>query len=785
MQRVFILLLIVFAPVIIKAQKNTLSGIVYDTQTGETLIGATIQIAGTINKGTSTDLNGFFSFPGIEQKTVEAIVSFIGYNTKTVKVEFDNNRKAFIQIKLKPLSVELGQVNIVELSTNQIGDREIETSQHRLSPKAIKSIPTARNDVFKAMRFLPGVEATEPLSPLVSVRGSDPGENLIMLDGVIIYNPYHFISSSGIFNMQTVKNIDMLVGGFGAEYGGRNSSVIHISTKDGNGQGVHGEVKPSTVESKFFVEFPVNEKTTMMVGGRFNYDIMGNFLMGSNNYFFDANVSVTHRFNAKNRIDIKYFGSKDYTNMSINNFYKMMANSMQNFGDTLIYKSFLDMDFTWKNQWANNIATVIWKSALSPKLYFRAQAYASLHKADNYSTFVMKIEDMGFNTSTQFESKVNDYTVKLSLNYTPFFGNEIKTGIEYSSYLFANSSAINGVKGSSAKVEPYLMSAFAEYKIKLGPLILRPGIRASRFNNNQINIEPRANMVLAIGNNLKLKAAYGKYYQNIISMNTQELEFNQFLDYYYPLNNLKPSLSYHYIVGAQANVFKTIELSADIYYKDIARTYIFDLLQSSYDAFALSDKVFEGKGKTVGVEIMAKGQLQKFSGWASYTLSKSTRSFPNIMDGAWYLYDYDHTHSIKGVVNFQATDRISYSADFVFQSGVPRSVENTLQMYYMYEPLTGQMIYSPQYTIDQKNSSRMPWQMQINLGFEKKIVHGFGKDIADFFKADESYLVASIRNLLFLRRNVTYYYPIIGFDGYLPIGLDYLPSVNVGYIIKF
>jgi hypothetical protein len=185
------------------------------------------------------------------------------------------------------------------------------------------------------------------------------------------------------------------------------------------------------------------------------------------------------------------------------------------------------------------------------------------------------------------------------------------------------------------------------------------------------------------------------------------------------------------------------------------------------------------------MEVLWKGTFKRISGWASYALAHSTRSFPNIMNGVTFPFDYDHLHTFKGVLNFQASKRISYSADFLFQSGMPRSIENTFQMYYSYDPVTGQMNYSPQYTIDQKNSSRMPWTMSINLGIKKQIVKGFGNDIADFFKADESYLLVNIRNILFLRRNVSYYFPMQGDKDLLPLGFGYLPSVSASYTIKF
>ena len=192
MRRVFISITLIVICTQLWAQKNTISGIVYDAQTGETLIGASVMVQGSTRTGAATDINGFFSIPGIEEANGNVIVSYVGYSVEELKFDFNKEKDSFIEVKLKPLLFEIDQVNIIELSNDLGIDREIETSQHRLSPKTIRSIPTARNDVFRAIKFLPGVDATEPLSPLISVRGSDPAENLIMLDGVTIYNPYHF-----------------------------------------------------------------------------------------------------------------------------------------------------------------------------------------------------------------------------------------------------------------------------------------------------------------------------------------------------------------------------------------------------------------------------------------------------------------------------------------------------------------------------------------------------------------------------------------------------------------
>lgn len=761
------------------AQRITCSGIVTDAETGETLVNATVVLLADEFVGTTTDVNGFFSLPGIRTAYFKVEVQFIGYESKLVAVQTESNKSAFIEVELEPSNIEIGQIDVLGTDRDKLGDREVDISMHTLSPKLIKSIPTARNDVFKALRYLPGIEATEPLSPLVSVRGSDPGANMIMLDGVTIYNPYHFMSSSGIFNMQTVKKVDLLVGGFGAEYGGRNASVINISTKDGNQSGMHGEVRPSTSESKLFLEFPISDKTTMMLAGRLNYDLIGNFLLSSNNYFYDANLSMTHRFNAKNRLTVKYFSSYDKTNLDFNTMYRYMGASMG------MEEYFRDMSLKWVNNWQNNIATVIYKSVLAPKVFLRAQASASLHQANNFSEMNLNVENVVFDTQTQFKSKVNDLGAKMSLNYKPFIWNELKLGAEYNAYYFANSSALNKLDNGSAEKSPILLAAFLEDKVALGPLTVRPGLRVTQFAGNDIRLEPRFNAALKLGRAFKLKGAYGVYNQYIVSMNTQEFELNQFLDYYYPLDQSAPSQSIHYIVGAEQQLNNKHTLSVDLYYKDIARTYTFDLLQDEADLFALSDKIVEGSGESYGLEMMWKGDFGRLSGWGSYTLSKSTRSFPHIMNGESYAYDYDRRHSFKAVLNYQASKRISYSASFIAQSGIPKSIETSLQMYYMYEPLTGDMIYSPQYTVDKKNASRMPWLFYLDFGLEKKVVSGFGKDLANFFGADESYLVVNVYNALFFRRNVLYYLTMAGFDRYLPMGDNYLPTVSAGYTIKF
>ncbi|HNW49887.1 MAG TPA: carboxypeptidase-like regulatory domain-containing protein [Prolixibacteraceae bacterium] len=429
MKRLIVILLF-FCSGVVMAEKKNLSGIISDEKTGETLIGATVCVFDNQTKGTVTNANGFFTLPDMEQDSICLKFSFIGYETLVRCYDLKNKRDHFLEVRLLPSKVELEQVTVVAPEVDRIGDRDVEISEHRLSPNEIKLIPSARKDVFRSMRFMPGIQPTEPLSPLVSVRGGDPGENLIMLDGVTMYNPYHFLSSSGIFNMQTVKNVDVLAGGFGAEFGGRNSSVINILTKDGSRDGLHGEITPTTSETSVFLEFPVGKKSTMMVAGRAHYDLMGNFILYSRNFFFDVNLSFTTRLNQTNWLTCKIFGSQDKTNLDFASVYKYIGNSVN------MEEYFNDMSLRWIHHWKSNIATVIWKSALSSKLFLKAQTFVSMHDGSNYSEMSMRINNMVFNTSSNFISSVRDLSAIVNFEYKPFSWGELKAGMTHKIYFF-------------------------------------------------------------------------------------------------------------------------------------------------------------------------------------------------------------------------------------------------------------------------------------------------------------------------------------------------------------
>ncbi len=791
------------------AQHYAVSGYVVDATTRETLIGASIYEP-TTGRGVVSDRYGFFQFAGLTNGKHILTISFIGYEEMSLEITIDEKSITLPDIALKPQPLEVDEVSVVAATPDRAADRQVETSMIEISAKTIQSIPAAGNDVFSAIKFLPGIDRTEPFSPLFTVRGGEPGENAVLLDGVMIYNPYHSSISSGIFNTQTIKSVNMLVGGFGAEYGGRNSSVMYISTKDGNSTELHGEVEPSTFHSKAFFEFPVGEKGSATLAGRYFFDLFSYFIFQSESYFYDLNLSYTYRLNAKNRLTFKYFQSQDRGDIDMNTFYKYLDNTI----GWDIYENF---KFNLTSRWTNRAATFIHKWVLSPRIYIRSQAYYSLHRSNNYSGMDFKIPtavqydtavlydnitglpvdtipahndtiNLWLNTNSNFDNQILDLCAKTQLNYKLSRFSTFTAGIEFNQYSFINSAEINDIDQGRINREPMQWSAYAEDKFEAGPVILRPGVRFTKYENRPWNYEPRFNLVVSLPADFKLRAAWGIYYQYVISMNTNEVEMNQAVDYYFPLTSYEPSKSIHYIAGIDKELNPLTVLSLDIYYKDISRVYTFDINQTDVEVITLSDKLQQGSGDAYGAELMLRGAFNNLSGWCSYGLSWANRQYPFLNNGESYPYDYNRRHTLKIVANYAISNNLEYNASFTYLSGIYRSIEQVRQDYYYYDPQTEEFSMFPIWISNEKNNAKMPPLINLDISIRKRLRSGFGKELSEVFNAKESYLIVTVRNLTFFRRNVDYYFPMAlprWENKFLPIGTNYIPSIGFSYTIKF
>jgi len=767
---------------------QSISGYVVDGKTGETIIGVNVVVKGT-NKGAASDGNGYFVVLGLKSGKYNLEFMHIAYKKRSLPVQLMGKSLILEDIALTPEVIELQDVSIVA-EKSELADLQLETGHRAITAEAIRRIPASRNDIFRALIYLPGVHGVDPISPLYSVRGSDTGENLILLDGVPIYNPYHSVNSSGLFNIYAIKNVELMVGGFGAEYGGRNSSVLYITTREGNNQKLHGEFSPSTTHTKGVVDFPIGKNATMMISGRWYYDLFSRFLFDAPAYFYDMNASLTWKLGSRHRLTFRYFNSYDDFDFNSETYFNYLGNTINTSSDSAISKFFDTSSFRYQTKWKNQAFSTVIKSILSPNIYWQTRLFYTAFKANNLSLINYEIEEannqkMKLYMETDIRGKIQHFGLKSKLDIHLFNWNQLKCGGEWNSFQFKNDVLLNGFSEGKISHKPNLIAGFFEDKISLGFLSIRPGIRVSKFSTQKSwNNEYRINAAYQLTNRLKLKASWGNYLQYIVSINTQEYELSQFLDTYYPLEQNLPSASIHSILGFEASLTDGIQLSLDLYHKNISRTYAYDYNANQVEAESFLEKLRQGNGESYGAELLLKGYWGRTSGWISYGYSKSTRQFPHIMNGKTFRFDYDRPHAFKAMLNHEINPNLEFSGTFRMMSGVPKTLETSYVQYYYYDPTSNQIAAWPQVVTPIKNNIRLPYYFRLDLGMKKLLRTGFGANLAKYLGAERAYMNFTFGNVLFfVQRNVWFYINLE--DELYGLGTNYFPELSFGYSIQF
>jgi len=763
---------------------RTVSGYVVDATTGETIIGVNVVVRGTSN-GAVTNANGYFVIASIDPGTYVLDFTHIAYTKKSLSVDLTSKSVLLKEVALEPRVLKREAISVIG-QKSQLGDLHLESAHRELSARTIRQIPGSQGDVFRAIKYFPGIEPVEPFSPLYTVRGGDPGENLILLDGVPIYNPYHFVGGNSLFNLYAIKDIELMIGGFGVEYGGRNSSVMYITTREGNNQAFHGEISPGITENMAVFDFPIGRQATMMISGRFYNDLISRFLIDMPSYFYDMNTTLSMKIGDRHRFILRGFLSRDAMDFTSKTYFGYLGTTF----DTDVFE---DYDFGIHTHWKNRAISFIAKSVLHPNLYWQNQIYGSFFRSQNYFLydwnyeFVDLIETirLKFYMETDIRTAIGDRGWKSIFTWKPYGIHTLKWGWERCWYTFENDIWINKFSEGKVRYRPGLLAFFGEDKLSFRLFSIRPGLRMFRFGaQEKWYHEFRVNFALALTDQMTLKGAWGQYLQPIVSLNTQEYEISQYLDNYYPLMHVPPSYSIQSLLGLEGKIGSTLSFSLDLYHKDIQRTYMYDYTLSQMEALQFSQKIRPGRGKAYGLEILLKGNWGRLSGWFGYGVSRSTRQFPHIMQGKTHLFDYDRTHSLKTVLNYQVHPDLEYSGTLRILSGIPKTLESAYCFYHYYFPLENRVAYYSVPITPVKNNIRLPMFVKLDLGMKKRVRKGFGARLAKYLHADEASLYLTFGNLLFLvQRNVWFY---VRNDGKLyGIGTNYIPEFSAGYAIRF
>lgn len=668
-------------------EKFTISGTVIEESSRETLFGVNI-IVPELQAGTVTNEYGFYSIT-LPSGEYEVIYSSIGYASKRTQVSLTANIKN--DIALSTDTESLDEV-VIETDRERFNVRSPQMSANKLTASTIKKIPVVLGevDVIKSLTMLPGISTAGEGASGFNVRGGSADQNLILLDEATLYNSSHLFGFFSVFNPDAIKDLTLYKGGIPARYGGRVSSVLDIYQKDGNKRNYHASGGIGLVASRLLLEGPIKkDKASFLLGGRSSYAHLFLPLFDNDNiaYFYDLNTKLSYNLNENNRLFLSGYFGRDVFKIS------------ESFGNTF----------------GNTTLNLRWNHLFIDKLF----SNLSFIYSDYY--FGLELSFVEF----KFDSGIRNYNLKY--DFTHYFSENIdlRYGLNSIYYKFnpgdvkptSETSAVNSAKMTDKYAWENAVYAEADIKIS-GRITAQAGLRLSTFNrlgqselflyennnpllyNNALEIyekakpidtvsfdrnetiksfahlEPRLGISYLLDDNSSIKASYNRMaqYIHLISNTTSPTPF----DIYAPSGKyIEPQLADQVAIGYFRN-FNKYSLEVETFYKKVQNRLDYiagaDLIANN----AVEQILLNGEARAYGFEMLLKKNTGRLQGWVAYTLSKSEQRTPGrtpiesgINNGDWYNASWDKTHDVSITASYDLSNKWSFGANFIFQTGLP------------------------------------------------------------------------------------------------------------------
>ena len=679
--RALLLLLAIISVNPLAAQKYTISGYVKEIGSGENLISANVYNALTL-QGTSTNNYGFYSLT-LNSDSVLFSVSYVGYQSQSAK--FLLSKDTTINVFLVP-SAYLKEIIIRAEAESSIQESS-QMGRVHVPIDQIKAMPAllGETDVLKVLQLLPGVQSGVEGGSGLYVRGGGPDQNLILLDGVPVYNASHLFGFFSVFNADAINHVELIKGGFPARYGGRLSSVIDIHMKEGNMQEIKGEGAIGLIASRLTLEGPIKkDQTSFIVSARRTYiDLLARPLIklasGGNEsvgyYFYDLNAKINHRINDKNRIYLSTYAGDDkaysrYENYYINN--NRRTDYKEEFG----------------LRWGNITTALRWNSVINKKLFSNTTATYSRYRFDIFGKYNETISGPGYEEENfyndQYISGIRDFALKIDFDYLPNPNHYIKFGGQAIQHLFTpgvfsfRSTEERDTTFGAPKIFAKEFFLYVEDDFLItDKLKINAGIHASGFfveNKLYHSIQPRISGSYLLGSSFSLKASYAKMTQFIHLLTNAGLGLPT--DLWVPATaRIGPEQSSIASTGFAFSPFTGYEFSLEGYYKEMK-----GLIEYKDGASFINieedwqNKVETGRGESYGTEFFLQKKAGRVNGWLGYTLSWTNRQFDNLNSGLWFPYKYDRRHDIGLALSYQMEKDRDFAFTWVYGTGTALSL---------------------------------------------------------------------------------------------------------------
>ncbi len=663
-------------------ESNQIYGFITDENSGEVLIGANVFIQET-GQGMATDINGYYVLSEIELNEVSLVVSYVGYKRFEQIISF-KEPSINLDVSMKVEAIEIFSIDVTAEEIERLNT--IEPSRVNLSPRMLKAQPAlAEPDIFRTIQSLPGVLTNSEFSTGLIIRGGNTDQNLILLDGITVYNPSHMGGVFSNFIVDAVKDAELIKGGYNAEYGGRLSAVLDITSREGNRNKFEGTSSISLLSAQTTLEGPFLNGAWLFSGRRTYFDLLLPKILPEETaaaippyYFYDLQGHIFTDLNEKDRISFSFYNGID---------------------------DFAFNDLSLNAYWGNKTGSFAFRRVFTQKLI----GNFLLAKSRFFTRFSLG-GDFGLNS----ENYIDDLTASADLSYflsedlNIIFGGQLKNyEISYESS-FGDSSTFN------LPYEPSETSIYTKVKWKPNSkLIVEPGIRINTFTAHDQSFYPdfRFGMKYILNSSQFINLAVGNYHQFI---ETFQDDYNPpFLDNWVAIDNsVDPAMSTQYVLGYEQYIGREYKLQVEGYYKDIKNLLTFEEKRASTDGQLpsenLSDLLKPADGYAYGLELFGQKTAGKLTGWLAYTWSVSRKK----MDGNEYFTNWDRSHVFNVLGSYQANKKYELNWKWTLQSGQAYTPING----YFLENLPGNPEFQYRTIPGTRNGGRYPAYHRLDLG---------------------------------------------------------------------
>ncbi|MEO6611252.1 MAG: TonB-dependent receptor [Chitinophagaceae bacterium] len=656
----------------------TLNGYVKDSLSGESIIGATISVNGQ-SKGVASNQYGFYSIT-LDAGNYNLSVSHVTYTGKLISIDLNSNRS--FNFEMLPRAAAISDV--IVYSRRRDGNvKNAQMGKVDLSMNQIRNIPAFMGeiDLLKAIQLLPGVRNAGEGNAGFYVRGGGPDQNLILLDDAVVYNTGHLFGFFSIFNSDAIKDVSVIKGGMPAQYGGRLSSVVDVSMKDGNINKLQVDGGIGIIASRFSIQGPLKKnKASFIISGRRTYaDALAkpfikknSAFYGSGYYFYDLNAKVNYRFSEKDRLYLSGYFGRDVFDFN---------NAKRSFKTNI--------------PWGNSTGTLRWNHVFNRRLFSNTTLL--------FNDYKFKFTAQQENFEIGLSSGIRDGSFKTDFDYYPLPNHKLKFGGQFTYHKFIP-NVVTGRQDSiifkpnnegtkyAAESALYLQDDWElsdKWKINYGLrwsnfTQIGPYKRFTRdANGNKLDsviyrnfetvknyggLEPRVTLRYAINDETSVKAAVTRnlQYIHLVSNSGNTLPTDLWVPSTYIV---KPQISWLYSAGFFKNFRDNeFETSVELYYKNMENQV--EYKEGYTPSLADPEEEFVvGRGWSYGAEFLVNKLKGRFTGWVGYTLSWTWRKFTELNGGEKYPTKYDRRHDMSIVANYEASKKWKFGAVFVYGTG--------------------------------------------------------------------------------------------------------------------